>query len=95
MDKPRFKERIRRDLLKKRGLVRTGYGHIEDKPDVPHDPRKTLAMRLLEAQFDCPIEELLVLGGIREVGNRLGIDSSTVSKWRLRLGLRNGTAVGR
>ncbi len=89
---PGFKERIRRDLLKKQRLTRTGYGHIGEEPKAPHDPRKTLTMRLLEYEFGCPMEQMLMEGNLEEVSDRLHIHFSTVSKWRLRLGLRDGTA---
>ncbi len=83
-----FKERIRRKILKDRGLVRTGKGHLEPAPDEPADPNKTLAMRLIEARLDRLMEDLLMEGSLKEVGLLLGVKESTVSKWRLRLGLR-------
>ncbi|KKM82281.1 hypothetical protein LCGC14_1321120 [marine sediment metagenome] len=60
-----------------------------DEPvEVNHN--KTLAMRLLENQFGQTIEYLLdeEQGSLKEVAKTLGIDESTVSKWRLRLGMR-------
>ncbi len=83
-----YKERVRRSVLKKRGLVRVGKGHLEPMPDEPIDPNKTLAMRLIEARLDRLIEDLLMEGSLKEVADLLGIKESTVSKWRLRLGLR-------
>ncbi len=83
-----FKEKIRRKLLKDRGLVRAGKGHLEPMPDEPEDPNKTLAMRLIEARLGILIEELLSEGSLKEVAVLLGVKESTVSKWRLRLGLR-------
>ncbi len=83
-----YKERIRRKVLKDRGLIRTGKGHLEPMPDEPVDPNKTLAMRLIEARLDRLIEDLLMEGSLKEVADLLGIKESTVSKWRLRLGLR-------
>lgn len=88
MGSTQFKERFRRKLLKDRGLVRTGQGHLEPMPDGPNDPNKTLAMRLIEARLDRQIEDLLSEGSLKEVATLLGIEESTVSKWRLRLGLR-------
>ena len=84
----RFKERVRRRILKERGLIRTGQGHLEPMPDEPVDPNKTLAMKLIEARLGVSIEELLSEGSLKEVALLLGIKESTVSKWRLRLGLR-------
>ncbi len=83
-----FKERIRRRILKERGLVRAGKGHLEPMPDEPDDPNKTLAMRLIEARLGRLIEDLLMEGSLKEVALLLGIKESTVSYWRLRLGLR-------
>ncbi len=83
-----FKERIRRKVLKDRGLIRTGQGHLEPMPDEPGDPNKTLAMRLIEARLGRLIEDLLSEGSLKEVAELLGVKESTVSKWRLRLGLR-------
>ncbi len=88
MSRPGFKERIRRDLLANRGLERTGKGHVEAIPTPPSDPHKTLIMMLLEDKHGQPMEELLMAGTLEEVGGTLGVDQSTVSKWRKRLGLR-------
>ena len=85
---PGFKERIRRDVLGKHNLERTGKGHIGAIPTPPPDPRKTLIMRLLEDKHGLPMEELLLMGDLEEVGEMLGVDQSTISKWRKRLGLR-------
>lgn len=68
--------------------MRAGQGHLEPAPDEPDDPNKTLAMRLIEARLGVMIEELLSEGSLKEVAVLLGIKESTVSKWRLRLGLR-------
>ena len=83
-----YKERIRRKVLKDHGLTRTGQGHLEPMPDEPGDPNKTLAMRLIEARLGRLMEDLLAEGSLKEVAELLGIKESTVSKWRLRLGLR-------
>lgn len=88
MSRPQFKERVRREVLRKRGLVRAGHGRLESAPDEPTDPNKTLAMRLIEARLGVPIEESLMAGSLEEVAKLLGINETTVSKWRLRLGLR-------
>ncbi len=83
-----YKEKIRRKVLKDHGLARIGQGHLEPMPEKPADPNKTLAMRLIEARLDRLIEDLLMEGSLKEVADLLGIKESTVSKWRLRLGLR-------
>ena len=47
----------------------------------PKDGRKTQSMLLLEYQYQRPIEELLQ-GPIRRVARRLGLDYTTISKWK-------------
>lgn len=83
-----YAERTRRKLLRDRGLIRTGKGHLEPMPDEPGDPNKTLAMRLIEARLGRLMEDLLVEGSLKDLSELLGVEESTVSKWRLRLGLR-------
>ena len=51
----------------------------------PYDGQgdKTYRMLLVEKQHDdTDIRELLVKGSVREVGKRLGLHPSTVSRWR-------------
>ena len=88
MGSPHFKEKVRRKILRNHGLIRAGQGHLEPMPDEPDDPNKTLAMRLIEARLGIVIEELLSEGSLKEVAVLIGVKESTVSKWRLRLGLR-------
>ncbi len=56
---------------------------------------RTLAMDLMEAYFEAPLEELLTAGSLRVVGERLSLDKHTVSKWRERLGLRDSFGTSR
>ena len=79
---------IRRRILKRRGVVlepQTG------KPlpyfEAPAPFRKTPTMKLLELRFQQPITHLLASGTIYECAKRLGIDATTVSKWRKRIRL--------
>ncbi len=53
------------------------------------DGDMSLAMRLIELRFNVPLAVLLQQGTLEEVAKLLGIDQSTVSKWRLRLNLRS------
>ena len=72
------------------------YGQVEpiEPASLPRTPLagarngKTLAMRLIEGELNMPIEEVLATGTLGEVSEMLGVDKSTVSKWRLKLGLR-------
>ncbi len=83
-----IRRRIRERILKERGLEASSGGGLEVKEIPDPDGLKTLAMRLLEVQFNQPIEELLQIGNLVETAKALGIDQSTVSLWRLKLGLR-------
>lgn len=83
------RQRVRQDILRRRGLEAVGYGKL--RPESIHlsdDESKTLAMKLIEAKLGVPIEELLLQGKEADIAARLSISESTVSKWRLRLGLR-------
>lgn len=86
---PTVKQQLREEILKRRGLTQGRYGRL--RPVKPHtrSKNKTWAMEALELEFGKPIEELLAPGvSIILVARRLGIDKGTVSKWRLRFGLR-------
>ncbi len=91
---PTPRQRLQRDVLKQRGMEPTHYHGLKPKEITPDDDsRKTLAMRLIEKQFSTPgrpakIEELLLYGNLAATARHLGIGISTVSVWRLRLGLR-------
>ena len=78
------KARIQEAILRERGLDTPKSKRTMSSPDGKH----TLAMRLLEVQFDSTIEDLIREGTIANVAEKLGIDESTVSLWRLKLGLR-------
>jgi hypothetical protein len=83
-----YAARVRRDILKKRDQVQAGRGKVKDAPRPKRNPKKTALMLLIEAEHGRPIEELITEGEIAEIGRDLGIDASTVSKWRLRFGIR-------
>ncbi|KKM67034.1 hypothetical protein LCGC14_1475240 [marine sediment metagenome] len=85
--KPHYPRRVQQQILDSRGLDRAGHGRLEPKAK-PSTPGATFAMRLMEERFDVPIKELIGHGSNVEVGNMLGLSPSTISKWRLRLGLR-------
>ncbi len=87
MAKPHFPGRVQQQILDKRGLDRTGHGHLEPKAK-PTTSGATFAMRLMEEKWGVPIIELIGHGSNVEVGNLLDMHPSTISKWRLRLGLR-------
>lgn len=89
------KRRIRESILKKRGLVPAPRRGLQQQEVAPPDERNlTLVMRQLETRFDTSIEELLDYGNLVETAMYLGVGPSTVSLWRLRLGLRGRKYVG-
>ena len=93
-----IRQRIREDVLKRHGLVKAKGRGLKPKPkkpppslagvDLVGDGRKTLTMLLLEAQLDCPIEEILSAGSLSVLSRELGLSRSCISKWRQRLGVR-------
>lgn len=88
--------KIRRRILEKRGVqldkfTRTPLPYHETDSEFG----KTPLMRFLELKFSIRIEKLLSEGTIYEAAKRLGIDATTVSKWRKRIreaGVTVGTA---
>ena len=74
---------IRRRLLKQRGVV---FKKLSRKPqhisDVPVPFKKSNLMKLLELRHNDKIENLIRTGTIYEVEKRLGVDATTISKWR-------------
>ena len=87
MAKPHYPRRVQEQILDKRGLERTGHGHLEPVSK-PSTPGATFAMRLMEEKWGVPIRELIGHGSNVEVGGLLDMHPSTISKWRLKLGLR-------
>ena len=81
-----IKARVQESVLKRKGLEPSPSGSLRPKPIPIAD--KTLTMRLLEIQFGEDIDVLIKDGTIADVADYVGIEESTVSKWRLRLGLR-------
>jgi len=84
-----IKAKLQEQILRQRGLESRDYKGFTPSELPPSDGTKTLAMRLLEARFGLPIAVMLADGSLAEVAEFLGVDQSTVSKWRLRLNLRS------
>lgn len=97
--------KLREDVLSRRGMLKKGYGKLAVTDSDVAIPRpllepgedregKTILMLALERVWNTDIDSLLdPLRSIREVGEKLGIDESTVSKWRLMRGLRSKQAT--
>jgi len=58
------------------------------------NPLKTPLMRALEREYNKPLEELLVNGSLSVVSEKLRVDTSTVSKWKKKLGLERKEGNG-
>ena len=88
---------LRKQILEERGLVShqrakgKGKRLVTILPTMPTGSKTTL-MELLEARHHKDIRELLITGSLTVIAENLGIDFTTVSKWKKRLGL-NGMEV--
>ena len=74
---------IRKRILKQRGVE---FKRLSRKPvqiaDLPAPYPKTTLMKLIELRFKDKLDNLIFTGTIYEVERRLGIDATTISKWR-------------
>lgn len=74
---------IRKRILKQRGVE---LKRLSRKPvqyeDMSSSFRKSTLMRLVEMKYRDKLENLIFKGTIYETAIRLGIDATTVSKWR-------------
>ena len=98
MRKPHHKP-LRDKILKRRSIARTKrptrkHQSLTEVPFRVQKKAKTWAMLALERQFNLPIEDILLAGSCRHIERRFGIDHSTVSKWKQRLGLNHGAEDG-
>lgn len=75
--------KIKKRILKQRGVELEKHTR---KPitydDLPSLYPKTRLMKYIELKFNDKLENLIFVGTIYEVEKRLGIDATTVSKWR-------------
>lgn len=74
---------IRKRLLKQRGVE---LKRMTRKPttidDLPSSFRKTRAMRYVELKFGKRLEDLIATGTLDSLEKKLGVDRTTISKWR-------------
>ena len=74
---------IRKRLLKQRGVE---LKRLTRKPvtvdDLPSLFPKTRLMRYIELKFGKRLEHLIMSGTLDEQEKKLGIDKTTISKWR-------------
>lgn len=89
---------IKQKILKQRGIAgfkpytRTPLTHDEYETDF----HKTPLMKYLEVKHRCSIEELLSSGTNYELEKQLGVDFTTISKWRklIKLARQSQLSVG-
>ena len=75
-------------ILKKRNVVlepRTKNPITVDELPTPF--KKTSLMKYIELKHGTPIHQLITVGSIDDVAYVIGVDRSTVSKWRKRIRL--------
>lgn len=74
---------LRQRILKERSVE---FKKVSRKPvtldETPVPFTKTRLMQLLELKYHKKIEALIFTGTIYEVEKRLGVDATTISKWR-------------
>ena len=74
---------VRSRILKQRGVELAKHTR---KPrtadDLPAPYPKTRAMKYLELKFGKRLEELILVGNIYDLEKKLGVDATTISKWR-------------
>lgn len=88
---------IREKILKEHGLISQQRAKGKQRRLVIQPPyipiaSKTTLMELLETRHKKPIQKLLLAGSLTVVAKNLGIDFTTVSKWKKRLGLNGEEA---
>ena len=79
--------RIKRSIMKARGIG-SMEKHTKRPVSIADQPaiyKKTDLMKLIETKHNEKLDKLLFTGTIYEVGIKLSIDPTTVSKWRKRI----------
>lgn len=74
---------IRKQILKQRGIEfkkHTRKPVSVDQLPVPY--KKTRLMQLIELRHSKRLEDLIFKGTIYDVEKKLGVDATTISKWR-------------
>jgi len=74
---------IRKKILKQRSVE---FKRLSRKPvpleELPSAFPKSTLMRLTEMKFRDKLENLIMEGTIYEVEKKIGVDATTISKWR-------------
>ena len=85
MPKPKHRE----SKMPKRVLLELGIS----REQLRNRGQKTPLMLLLEHTYTQPIETIIGSGSLSDIAKRTGVDNTTISRWRKKLGIqqRNGT----
>lgn len=74
---------IRRQILRQRGVELKKHTRKPVSVDqLPTPYKKTRLMQLIELRHGQRLEDLIFIGTIYDAEKKLGVDASTVSKWR-------------
>ena len=77
---------LKKRILKKRNVVlEPGTKNPITPDELPTPFKKTIRMMFIELKHGKPIQELIADGSIDVVAMYIGVDRSTVSKWRKRI----------
>ena len=77
---------LKKRILRKRNVVLEPRTKNPITPDeLPTPFKKTIRMMFIELKHGRPIQELIADGSIDDVAMYIGVDRSTVSKWRKRI----------
>jgi len=74
---------LRKQILKDRKVHLAKHTRKPQTPDVLPSPyKKTRLMQLIELRHGQRLENIIYIGTIYDVEKKIGVDASTVSKWR-------------
>ena len=76
-------KQLRTRILKRRGVeLEKGTKRPLTYDELPSSFPKSRLMKYIELKFGDKLENLIASGTIYELAKRLGVDASTISKWR-------------
>ncbi|KKL11805.1 hypothetical protein LCGC14_2542110 [marine sediment metagenome] len=77
---------IKKSILKKRGVeLAPRTKKLLTYDDTPTPYAKTRLMKYLELKHGAHIEKLISVGNIYTLEKQLGVDATTISKWRKKI----------
>lgn len=81
------KEKLQAQILKEHNIVPIFQNGKKKTIPLSFNTPRTYAMKLLEIKFGKPIELIISVGTLDEVASTTGVERSTISKWRDKLGI--------